>query len=82
MARRAETRSCCVRCLCVCKVLLNAGGYFLVYAQSKCKGSRQAMKGWGKEKRKEDGDTRREEIQWCRCRWEKKAEGSQQFGGV
>lgn len=58
MARRAETRSCCVRCLCVCKVLLNAGGYFLVYAQSKCKGSRQAMKGWGKEKRKEDGDTK------------------------
>lgn len=47
---------------------------FLVYAQSKCKCSRQAMKGCGKEKREEDGDTRREEIQ--RCRWErKKAEG-------
>lgn len=79
MARRAETRRCCVRCLCV-QVVVKWWWLFLVYVQSKCKGSRQAMKGWGKEKRKEDGDTRREEIQ--RCRWEKKAEGSQQFGGV
>ena len=41
-----------------------------MYAQSKCKGSRQAMKGWGKKREKEDGDTRREEIQ--RCRWERR----------
>lgn len=28
------------------------------------------MKGWGKKREKEDGDTRREEIQ--RCRWERR----------